>query len=70
MSKFINQHNIIFGIIFILISGHFSLKSEKTLTNEYLDKKWMDYSFTISIFLFWFVMLVGGILILIGYSKF
>lgn len=70
MSDFINEHNVIFGIIFTLITGYFSFKNGKNLIDEYLDKKWSLYSYTVGIFTGWFVFLIGSILLLTGYSKF
>jgi len=70
MSDFINEHYIIFGIIFSVITGYFSFKKGKNLIDEYLDNDWSSLMFTVSIFTGWFIFLLSSIFLLIGYIKF
>jgi len=70
MNDFINEHYIIFGIIFSVITGYYSFKKGKNLIDEYLDNDWSSFIFTVSIFTGWFILLLGSIFLLIGYIKF
>lgn len=70
MSDFITKNNILFGIIFVLISGYFFFKSAIMLFKEFSRKDWMSYSFTIGILVGWFAIFLASIGFLIGNNSF
>ena len=70
MSEFINEHNTIFGIIFILIGSFFAIKNGKILIDELLEKKFILYTFTLKTFAFWIIIILGGYLLYTGHNRF
>ena len=67
-SSFLEEHNIIFGLIFTLVGGYFFIRNVKALIDELDEKDYWLASYSIEIlFGGGFLMVIGIILLFFEY---